>query len=405
MRAMSLNRLSSRKVDTIKEPGRYSDGGGLYLNVTKTGTKSWLFLYSIRGGKRREKGLGSLASVGLSKAREKAESCRGLIADGKDPMEVREVPEGNPSFGATATALIADLEAGWKNEKHRWQWRQTLEHYCAPIWARPVATIEATDIVDILKPIWGEKRETAARLRGRIEKVLDAAKVHGHRTGENPARWKGHLELIMPKKTRAESVVRHHPAMPYVQVPDFVKGLKTRVSTAARALELLILTWGRTSEVRLMRWREVDFEAKLWTVPAERMKMGVEHVVTLSEAAVIVLRAMAIFGTDPDAPVFPNKKGEPLSNMAMEMTLRRMECDEYTVHGFRSSARDWAGEETEYKSEIAEWCLAHQVGGAVERAYRRSTALRVRRELMDDWAAFITGAPVSDMVHQQREAA
>lgn len=392
MRAMALNRLSARKVDTLKEPGRHADGGGLYLNVTKSGAKSWLFMYSLRGGKRREKGLGSLASVTLSAARDKAAALRTLIADGKDPMEHRDIPEDNPTFGVCATKLIAELEPGWKNDKHKWQWRHTLETYAAPLWNRPVASITTTDIVDIIRPMWGEKRETAMRLRGRIEKVLDAAKVDGHRTGDNPARWRGHIELVMPKKKRGEASVRHHPAMPADQVPDFVPGLRSRVSTAARALEFLIFTAARTNEVLKAEWREIDMDAKLWTVPAHRMKMGKEHVVPLTEPALAVLRAMAMFGTKPEAPVFPNKDGKPLSGMSMEMVLRRMECDEWTVHGFRSTFRDWAGDNTDFPRDIIEMALAHEVGSEVERAYRRGTALAKRRELMEAWAAFVTGS-------------
>jgi integrase len=383
------NSLTARFVATVTERGLYADGDGLYLQVSSTGTKSWTFIYMIRR-RRRQKGLGSLRDRSLADARAKRDEMRALMVDGKDPLEIRDVPEGNPSFGDMATALIADLEPGWKNEKHRWQWKQTLTHYCAPIWDRPVASIETNDVVDVLRPIWAEKRETAARLRGRIEKVLDAAKVRGHRSGDNPARWRGHLEIILPKKQRGS--VRHHPAMPYGQVPDFVRGLRTRVSTAARALHFLILCWSRTSEVRLMRWREVDLDAGTWTVPADRMKMGVEHVVVLNRDAIAILRAMAaLFGSRPDAPVFPNKRGEPLSNMAMEMTLRRMECDDYTVHGFRSSARDWAGDCTSVPREIAEMALAHAVGDEVERAYRRGTALAKRRELMEEWGRYVAG--------------
>lgn len=391
MRAMSLNRLSARKVETIKAAGRYADGGGLYLQVTKTGTKSWLFMYSLRGGKRREKGLGSLASVGLADAREKAAALRSLIADGKDPMHTRVAgADGVPTFGAAATALVDGLEAGWRNEKHRQQWRNTLKTYCGPIWERPVDLVDTTDIVDILRPMWGEKPETASRLRGRIERVLDSAKVNGHRSGDNPARWRGHLALILPSHQK-RAKVRHHPAMPYAQVPDFVVGLKKRVSTAGRALEFLIHTAARTGEVIGATWREVDLEAKTWTVPAERMKMGREHVVPLTEPALVVLRAMAVFGTEPDKPLFPSRKDAHLSNMSMEMLLRRMECDDYTVHGFRSSFRDWAGDKTTFPREVAEAALAHIVGSAVEQAYRRGSALEKRRELMDAWSAFVVG--------------
>jgi integrase len=387
--AVRQNSLSARFVATVTERGLYADGAGLYLQVSPTGTKSWAFIYKVRG-RKRQKGLGSVQFRSLADARVKRDEMRALLLDGKDPLEVRDVPEGNPTFGNMAAALIADLEPGWKNEKHRWQWKQTLEHHCAGIWERPVASIETADVVDVLRPIWADKRETAARLRGRIEKVLDSAKVRGHRSGDNPARWRGHLEIILPQKKRG-TTVRHHPAMPYGQVPDFVRGLHSRVSTAARALEFTILTVARTTETLKATWSEIDLDAKTWTVPADRMKMGVAHVVPLPEPALAVLRAMALFGTRPDRPVFPNKRGAPLSNMAMEMTLRRMECDEYTVHGFRSTFRDWAGDETDYPRDIVEMALAHQVGNAVEQAYRRGTALAKRRELMDDWGRYVAG--------------
>ena len=386
--ARGINRLSIKEAAGLKKPGLHADGGGLYLNVKASGARSWLFIYQWRG-KRREKGLGPLHVVSLEDARTKRDAARKQLAAGKDPLEPQR-PEVSATFGDVATSLIRDLEVGWRNPKHRAQWRSTLETYCAPIWSRPVDAVDINDIVDILRPIWGEKPETASRLRARIERVLDAAKVKGHRTGENPARWRGHLQLILPGKTSGTGV-RHHPAMPFDEVPDFVKGLKTRVSTAARALELLIHTAGRTNEVLGMRWREVDLEADLWTVPAERMKMAREHAVPLTEPALTVLRAMAVFGTDPDAPVFPSRNGKPLSNMSMEMLLRRMGCDDFTVHGFWSSFRDWAGDRTAFPREIAEAALAHVTGNAVERAYRRGTALAKRRELMEAWSAFVSG--------------
>lgn len=391
--ARGINRLTIKGAAALKESGLHADGGGLYLNIKKSGAKSWVLIYHVKEGaksKRREKGLGSFNLVSLDDARTKRDEARKLLADGKDPLEVRARSDEVPTFGTVATALVDALEVGWRNPKHRQQWRSTLETYCAPIWNRPVDLVSTPDLVDILRPMWTEKPETASRLRARIERVLDAAKVNGHRSGENPARWRGHLQLILPGRTRGAGV-RHHPAMPFDQVPDFVKGLKMRVSTAARALEFLIHTWARTSEVLLMVWREVDLEAKTWTVPAERMKMGREHVVPLTEPALVVLRAMAVCGMDPDAPVFPNSKGKHLSNMSMDMLLRRMGCDDYTVHGFRSAARDWVGEETDFARELAEWALAHQVGSKVELAYRRGTALAKRRELMEAWSAFVAG--------------
>jgi integrase len=364
----------------------HADGGGLYLHVKASGARSWLFVYQWNG-KRREKGLGSFQLVSLEDARTKRDEARKLMADGKDPLE-SEARKVTATFGEVATTLIRDLEVGWRNPKHRQQWRNTLQTYCAPIWGRSVETVSTADIVDILRPIWTEKPETASRLRARIERVLDAAKVKGYRTGDNPAQWRGHLNHILPGATRGAGV-RHHPAMPFDQVPDFVVGLKRRVSTAARALEFLIHTASRTSEVLKMVWSEVDMEAREWRVPAERMKMGREHTVPLTEPALAVLRAMALFGTKPDAPVFPNRDGKHLSNMSMDMLLRRMGCDDFTVHGFRSSFRDWAGDVTNFPREVAEAALAHVVGNAVEQAYRRGTALAKRRELMEAWSAYV----------------
>jgi integrase len=387
--ARARDRLTVKSVEALKTPGLHADGGGLYLNLKASGARSWVFIYQWEG-KRREKGLGPLHIVSLQDARDKRDELRRLVRSGIDPLAATPTKAPAPTFGAAATALVDGLEAGWRNEKHRQQWRNTLKTYCGPIWERPVDLVDTTDIVDILRPMWGEKPETASRLRGRIERVLDSAKVNGHRSGDNPARWRGHLALILPSHQK-RAKVRHHPAMPYAQVPDFVVGLKKRVSTAGRALEFLIHTAARTGEVIGATWREVDLEAKTWTVPAERMKMGREHVVPLTEPALVVLRAMAVFGTEPDKPLFPSRKDAHLSNMSMEMLLRRMECDDYTVHGFRSSFRDWAGDKTTFPREVAEAALAHIVGSAVEQAYRRGSALEKRRELMDAWSAFVVG--------------
>lgn len=390
--ARTINRLTIKGAAALKDPGMHADGGGLYLNIKKSGAKSWVLIYHTKDGaklKRREKGLGSFTLVSLEDARTKRDEARKLLAAGEDPLE-QQAPKVTQTFGEVAVSLIRDLEVGWRNPKHRQQWRNTLESYCAPIWNRPVEKVGTPDIVSILRPIWTEKPETASRLRARIERVLDAAKVNGFRTGDNPAQWRGHLSHILPGATRG-SGVRHHPAMPFEQVPDFTKGLKRRVSTAARALEFLIHTASRTSEVLKATWVEIDMDKALWTVPADRMKMGREHVVPLTEAALTVLRAMAICGTEPAAPVFPNAKGKHLSAMSMEMLLRRMGCDDYTVHGMRSAFRDWAGDKTNFPREVAEAALAHLVGNRVEQAYRRGTALAKRRELMEAWSAFVAG--------------
>jgi integrase len=356
-------------------------------------------------GKRREKGLGPADVVTLAEAREKRDEARRSILNGINPLDAPKVVKDAPTFGEVATDLIRDLELGWKSEVHRAQWRSTLETYCAAIWERPVDKVGTDEVVSVLKPIWREKPETASRVRGRIERVLDAAKVRGFRTGDNCARWKGHLSLILPPNTRGVKL-QHHAAMPYDQVPEFAAGLGKRMSTAARALEFLIHTAARTTEVLHSVWREIDWDAKTWTIPAERMKMKREHVVPLTEPALVVLRSMAIAGTKPDAFIFPGRGDKPLSNMSMSMAMRRWEVSEYTVHGFRSAFRDWVGEKTAFPGELAEMALAHLVGSAVERAYRRGSALEKRRELMKAWSAYLqTGGAkveVAPSDHQPR---
>ncbi|MEQ7874233.1 integrase arm-type DNA-binding domain-containing protein [Sphingomonas sp. ASV193] len=382
----TINRLTTKSVAGRKSPGLYADGGGLYLNVKAAGSRSWLFIYQWKG-KRREKGLGSAKDVTLQEARDRRDCARKLLADGLDPL-APAVRENGKSFGDVAAALMADLELGWKNPKHRAQWRSTLETYCSSMWSRPVHELDTSDVLSVLRPIWSDKPETASRVRARMERVFDAAKVKGFRKGENPARWRGHLQLVLPGRTRGAGI-RHHPAMPHTQIGDFVIGLKSRVSTAARALEFLIHTAARTSEVIQMSWREIDREARVWTVPAERMKAGTEHQVPLTRSAIAVLDAMALHGSRAESPVFPGRTGKCLSNMSMEMLLRRMGCEDATVHGFRSTFRDWAGDETQHPRELIEHALAHQVGNAAERAYRRGSALAKRRQLMEDWSDFI----------------
>lgn len=385
--ARAINRLTVKSATSLSKPGLHADGAGLYLRVKDSGSKSWTFVFQWNG-KRREKGLGPFDVISLADAREKRDEARRAVLNGVNPLDIQAQAKDVPAFGEVATDLIRDLELGWKNPKHRQQWKNTLETYCVPIWARPVDKVGTNDIVDVLKPIWREKPETAARVRGRVERVLDAAKVRGFRAGDNPARWRGHLSLILPANTRGVAL-QHHAAMPYAQVPDFAAGLGKRMSTAARALEFLIHTAARTGEVIGATWAEVDMEAKTWTVPAERMKMKREHIVPLTEPALRVLRSMAIAGTKPDTFVFPGRTGEPLSNMSMAMLMRRMEVSDFTVHGFRSSFRDWAGDKTNFPREVAEAALAHIVGNAVEQAYRRGSALEKRRELMEAWSAFL----------------
>ncbi|TCJ39586.1 site-specific integrase [Parafrankia sp. BMG5.11] len=381
----SIHRLSPLQVKNLSKPGLHPDGGSLYLNVSASGTKSWRIVY-VRNGKRFELGIGPLSSVTLSNAREKAAEARKLLQEGEDPKQhwAKQRPSKDKNFGSIAIEHIEAHEPAWKNAKHRQQWRNTLTTYAATIWDRPVDQITVEDILGILKPIWATKPETASRVRGRIETVLDAAKVRGLRSGENPAAWRGNLALLLP--TRKKGSQRHHPAMPFAQVPSFFKDLGELSALTARALELTILTAARTSEVLHAQWSEFDLEAAIWTVSAERMKAGREHRVPLSPPAVKLLTSLQ---GGHDTLVFPGQaEGKPLSNMSMEMCLRRMKMDRYTVHGFRSSFRDWVGEVTDFPREVAEFALAHIVGSATERSYRRGNSFEKRRELMNAWAEF-----------------
>jgi integrase len=383
--AKQLHKLSARSVAAINKPGRHSDGGGLYLNVSETGARSWVFMWKL-GGRRREMGLGPARDVSLARARERATEARQHLIAGIDPLAIRERQKAL-TFGEAADALVESMSSSWRNEKHRAQWTMTLRVYCAPLRPMPVAEVVTDDILRVLKPLWLTKAETASRLRGRIERVLDFAKARGMRSGENPARWRGHLDAILPR--RAKLTRGHHKALPFDDLPSFMQGLRERGSIAARALEFTILTAARTGEVLGVRWDEIDLEAKCWTVPAHRMKAARAHRVPLSDRAVNILSELA--GVRTSDFVFPGlKRGKPLSSMALEMVLRRMRVD-VTVHGFRSAFRDWAGERTSFPREVAEAALSHLVGDAVERAYRRGDALEKRRQLMAAWERFCHG--------------
>ncbi len=381
------NKLSARTVATLTKPGRHADGNGLYLVIDPSGARRWAFLFT-HDGKRREMGLGSAGAVTLAAARDLAFEARKRVAAGIDPLEARREAAkaivGKPTFGPCALGYIAAHEASWRNAKHRQQWRSTLETYCTAIWDKPVDEIDTEAVLGVLQPLWQSVPETASRLRGRIEAVLDAARAQGHRTGENPARWRGHLDHLLAKPQKLSR--GHHAAMPYSEVPAFVASLREREALAALALEFVILTAARSGEVLGARWSEFDLAAKVWTIPAARMKAGREHRVPLSGRAMAILAKLAE-GRTGDF-VFPGQRpGKPLSGMAMEMVLRRLKA-EVTVHGFRSSFRDWCGEETHFPREVAEAALAHVAGDATERAYRRGDALEKRRGLMEAWAAF-----------------
>jgi integrase len=385
--------LTARRVETAK-PGKHSDGGNLYLIVSITGARKWVLRFTWRGN-AKEMGLGSAGSVTLADAREKAASARRKIAKGLNPIDERRRDGGIPTFGDMADDVRVSLSVGFRNEKHKAQWKSTLETYAAPLRAKPVDTIATDDVLAVLKPIWTTKAETASRVRGRIEKVLDAAKAKGFREGENPARWRGHLDHLLPRPSKLSR--GHHAAMPYEEVAAFIAKLRERDATSALALELCILTAARSGEILGMRWSEVDFDNKIWTVPAARMKAGREHRVPLASRAVEMLRQLEKVSTGEY--VFPGQaRNRPLSNMAMEMVLRRMKVEDATVHGFRSSFRDWAGNVSSAPREVVETALAHVIGDKAEQAYRRRDALEKRRKLMDAWAAYCE-RPAGNVVH------
>jgi len=407
--ANAINKLSDRRIRTLGDPGRHSDGGGLYLIVDRPGGKDaarrWAFLFR-QNGKLREMGLGGLNDVPLATARDLAAECRKTVALGGDPIadrkrkieRKREEERAKKTFGEVSAEFIESHEAEWSNAKHVAQWRMTVDVYAAALKPKPVAAITAEDVLAVLRPIWGAKPETASRLRGRIERILDAAKAAKLRTGDNPAEWKGNLNLWLAKRERGED--NHHGAMPYVTVPAFVERLREQPGLATRALEFVILTGGRSGEVLGATWGEVDIEEAVWAVPARRMKGKREHRVPLSDRAMAILAEVGKFKTSEF--VFPGRLATaPLSNMALAMILRRMGAGDATVHGFRSSFRDWCGDKTTFPREVAEAALAHAIGDKTEAAYRREDALEKRRELMDAWARHCGGASGENIVRFQ----
>jgi integrase len=393
----TLNRLKAVDLPRLKKPGYHHDGGGLYLQVRpgRSGySRSWVFRYT-RHGKARIMGLGPLDTIGLAEAREKAREARKALLEGVDPINTRAAERTaqrlaeatSMTFRQSAEAYIASHEAGWKSAIHAKQWPSTLAMYAYSVFGDlPVASINTGLVMKAIEPIWTAKPETAGRVRGRIEAVLDWAKTRGYREGENPARWRGHLENLLPKRSKVARV-EHHEALPYQDIAGFMAQLRAQAGTAARTLEFTILTAARTSEVIGARWCEVNVAERVWTIPGSRMKAGRDHRVPLSE------RALALLGEPgaPDGFLFPGSKpGQPLSNMAMLKVLQRMglrtASGGITVHGFRSSFIDWATEQTNFPAEMREMALAHTVGDKVEAAYRRGDLFDRRRELMAAWA-------------------
>lgn len=387
-----LLRLSQKAVVNKNNPGYYPDGGGLYLQVGESGSKSWLFRF-VLGGKERQMGLGPFHTVTLADARASAVECRKLLLAKVDPIEARNAKQAGAAIDAArsitfdecATAYIKAHRAGWKNSKHADQWTNTIATYCGPVFgALPVQGVDTGLVLKALEPIWTAKAETASRLRGRIESVLDWATARGYRAGDNPARLRGHMDNLLPSISKRRRVV-HHPALPFDELGEFTAALRAQEGNAARALEFLILTAARTGEVVGAKPLEFDLDAALWTIPGERMKGGKEHRVPLSPRAVAIIRELE--KTRRGAYIFPGRKeAATLSNMAMLQLLKRMGRGDLTVHGFRSTFRDWASERTSYPREVCEMALAHAVSDQVEAAYRRGDLFEKRRRLMAEWA-------------------
>jgi integrase len=397
--ARRINQLSTRSVATLKESGLYGDGNGLYLRVTPETTRSWMFRYMI-AGKARTMGLGSTAVVSLAEAREAAIDLRRQIHRGVDPLEARRleverlrIENGNAqTFKDCAEAYITAHKVGWRNAKHAAQWTSTLETYVYPeIGGRPVQAIDTAAIMRILDPIWSLKPETANRVRGRTECVLDWATARKLRSGENPARWRGHLDKLLPARSKVRKV-EHHSALPYTGMADFMARVRQQSGISALALEFSILTAARTGEVVGATWLEVDLDKKLWIVPAERMKAGKLHRVALSEAAISVLQQMEEL-KQGDFVFSGTRPNTHLSNMSLLQLLKRMNRSDITVQGFRSTFSDWAAEQTEYPRDLVEMALAHTIGNRAEAAYRRGDMLERRQKLMDDWAAYCQREP------------
>lgn len=397
--------LSALEVGRIKHAGMHAVGGvpGLHLQVLPSGGRSWI-LRTVMGGKRCQIGLGGYPAVTLAQAREKARDTREAIEQGRNPIAERATARSALAaqhgslitFAEAAAKFITSKSAEWSNSKHAAQWGATLETYAYPTIGKVhVRDVTLAHVVKILEPIWTTKTETASRVRGRIESVLDWATVRGYRHGDNPARWRGHLDKVLPKPTKVTKV-EHHTALAVDELSAFMVELRKQAGIAARALEFAILTAARSGEVRGATWSEIDLENAVWTIPAERMKAGKDHRVPLSEGALTLLRSVPRFeGNDL---VFVAPRGGVLSDMTLTAVMRRMKVDA-VPHGFRSTFRDWAAERTNYPREVAEMALAHAIGNAVEAAYRRGDLFEKRRRMMGEWATFCsTVRPAGEVV-------
>jgi integrase len=402
--ARALKRLTAVSIAALKKPGRHADGGNLYLTVTKTPTglsKHWTFMFTL-DGKQREAGFGPIGTVTLAEAREKARQWRGRLLDGEDPLEIKQATReaaraakqaeaARKTFGQCAIELVKSKRSEWRSPVHAEQWSDTLTEFCGPIWDAPIDTIDTAMVLKVLTPVWSRIPETASRLRGRIEAVLDYAKAHKLVAGENPAAWKGNLAHVLPRCKKIDRA--HHAAMPYREVPDLLATLRQTETVASLTLEFTILTAARIGEALGVRWNEIDIAERTWTIPATHMKAGAEHRVPLSDRSIDILARLAAVRSSEF--VFPGHRvGRPVGYT----TVKTLCPAGVTLHGFRSSFRDWAGEETSFPREVAEQCLAHATGNEVERAYRRGDALEKRRPLMEAWAAYYCEPSETDNV-------
>ncbi|MBV9017557.1 MAG: integrase arm-type DNA-binding domain-containing protein [Alphaproteobacteria bacterium] len=421
-RAGKMTALKVARIARAKVPGYYGDGGGLFLQVSRFGTGSWVFRYRI-GGRLREMGLGSLDTIGLAGARERARKAREQRLDGYDPIELRKAARLAAQleaakaikFQEAARQYVATNKVQWKHPKHAMQWEKTLESYVFPVFGDlAVGAVDTGLVLRVVEPIWTIKPETASRVRGRIETILDWAAARGYRDRENPARWRGHLNTVLPSPANAKRALRekkgkdeHHPALPYADLPAFIAELKQRKSTSAYALEYVVLTAVRTETVLGSRAREIDFAKRVWTIPAGRpgLKRPGDFRVPLSDDAIAVLRAMRVDPIgDPDRYLFPGSKpGKPLTNILkyLKEDMRRPNC---TVHGFRSTFRDWVGDCTDFPGDLAELALAHTLPDKTEAAYRRQDALERRRVLMNAWAGYCAGREIGAHVISLKRA-
>jgi integrase len=414
--AKETEKLSARALrQKATLPGLHADGGNLYLQVSESGAASWIFRYK-RAGKATDVGLGSFKTRSIKRAREKATELRDMLLDGRDPLAEKHEARALLSaarakamtFNQCAEAYIEAHRAGWRNAKHADQWQNTLTTYCGPVFgALPIEKVDLPLVMKVLEPIWQTKTETASRLRGRIEAVLGWATVRGYRSGDNPARWKGHLDKLLPQRSKVQKV-EHHAALPYAEIGAFMRDLRAQNGVAAKALEFQILTCSRPGEVRGALWSEIDKAAKLWIVPASRMKANKDHRVPLSARAIEILEEVAE-RTDGEL-VFPGRKeGKPLSDATLIAVMERMGRTGLTSHGFRSTFRDWAAEQTNFPHEMAEMALAHTIGNKAEAAYRRGDLFEKRLRMAEAWARYCstvdTARNIVVPIHRGRGAA